>query len=186
MENSAIGTNRRRVLWITRTAIFVALLVVAQFATAPLGNTLVTGSLVNLILIVSVMTNGLSAGLTVAILSPILAKLVGVGPFWTIIPFIIIGNAALVLIWRLIGDAEKPNKYALWIISLIAAAVVKFAIIYLGVVKLAIPIILGLPEKQALVLSAAFSFPQLITASVGGVIAIILLPVLKKAIPNSI
>jgi uncharacterized membrane protein len=183
-SGSAVSTNRKRVLWITRTAVFIAVLVVAQLATAPLGNTLVTGSLVNLILIVSVMTNGPSSGLTVAVLSPILAKLVGIGPFWTIIPFIIIGNAVLVLVWHIIGGAEKPNKYVSWVISLVCAAVLKFAVIYFGVVKLAVPVILGLPAPKAQIMSAAFSFPQLITATVGGVVAILILPVLKKAIRN--
>ncbi|MDR0817213.1 MAG: hypothetical protein LBN35_01090 [Clostridiales Family XIII bacterium] len=180
--SGAVSKNRKRILWITRTAVFIAVLVVAQLATAPLGNTLVTGSLVNLILIVAVMTNGPSSGLTVAVLSPVLAKLVNIGPFWTIIPFIIIGNVVLVLVWHLIGGTEKPNKYASWVISLVVAAGLKFVVIYIGVVKLAIPVIIGLPEPKAQIMSAAFSVPQLITATVGGVIAIIILPVLKKAI----
>ena len=48
--------NRKKILWITRTAAFVALLVVVQGATAALGNTIVTGTLVNALLISAVMT----------------------------------------------------------------------------------------------------------------------------------
>lgn len=39
----------------TQTALFVALLVVVQAATMPMGSTIVTGSAVNLLLILSVM-----------------------------------------------------------------------------------------------------------------------------------
>ena len=117
-----------------------------------------------------------------SVLSPVIAKLIGIGPFWTIIPFIMIGNLVLVLIWKRIGCEEKPNRVAAWTLSLFAAAVAKFAVIFFGVTKLAIPIILGLPEPQASVMSAAFSIPQLLTACLGGVLAIGLLPSLKKVI----
>ena len=48
------------IIWIARTSIFIALLIVLQAATAPLGNIVVTGSIVNLLLVVSVMTCGLA------------------------------------------------------------------------------------------------------------------------------
>jgi hypothetical protein len=91
-----------KVLWITRTAVFIALLIVMQAATSSLGQ-YVTGSIVNLILIVSVMTCGYLSGIAVAIVSPIFAKLLGIGPLWSLIPFIALGNIAIVLIWRFVG-----------------------------------------------------------------------------------
>src|SRR5690554_5821411 len=104
-----MGMNKK-VLWITRTASFVALLVVLQFATSFLNNTMITGSIVNLILIISVMMGGLLCGSTVAVLSPIFAKFFGIGPLWTIIPFIALGNITLVLLWGFIGNRKvgKP------------------------------------------------------------------------------
>ena len=170
------------VLWITRTAIFIAILLVVQIFTAQFGTTLITGSLVNMLLILTIMTCGTQTGLTVAFFSPIFAKLIGIGPFWTIIPFIIIGNIVLVLIWRKIGYEEKPNRVAAWTISLFVAAFAKFLILFFGITKLAIPIILGLPEPQASMMSGAFSIPQLLTACIGGVLAIGLMPSLKKVI----
>lgn len=172
----------KKVLWITRTAVFTALLIVMQAVTAPLGNTLITGSIVNLILIVSVMTCGLASGLSVAIISPVLAKIFGIGPLWTIVPFIVAGNAVLVTIWSVIGNRSIVNKNISHIIALIAAAICKFLTLYFGIVKLAIPLFLNLPEKQAAVLSNTFSVSQLITASVGGAVAAAILPVIKKAI----
>ena len=64
-------SNREKTLWMTRTGAFIALLVVLQAATAPLGNTLVTGTLVNGLLAVSVMTCGVMSGAAVAVISPI-------------------------------------------------------------------------------------------------------------------
>ena len=171
------------VLWITRTAIFIAILLVVQFLTAQFGNTLITGSLVNMLLIISVMTCGIQSGVVVALLSPIFAFLIGIGPpFWPIIPIIMIGNTVLVVLWKKIGDGERHNRVAAWIVALVTAAIVKFGIVFFGVTKLVIPIILALPEPHATNISLAFSFPQLITACIGGVLAIAILPTLKKVI----
>ena len=175
--------NKQRILWITRTAIFIALLIVLQAATAPLGNPLITGSIVNLLLITSVMSCGLSSGLTVAVVSPVVAKFLGIGPLWALIPFIAAGNIVLVLLWHFIGNRNiDGKKYVAYIIALIAAAVAKFLVLYVGIVQIAVPIFLGLPEPQAAVISNMFSIPQLITALVGGTLAVILFPRLKKAV----
>ena len=173
---------KSKILWITRTAVFVALLVVLQAATAPLGNIFVTGSIVNLLLISSVMTSGIASGLSVAAASPVMAKLLGIGPLWSIIPFIVVGNITLVLLWHFIGNRKMKRKHAAYIVALICAAVSKYLVLYVGIVRIAIPVFLGLPERQAAVISAMFSIPQLVTALVGGTLAVALLPSLKKAI----
>ena len=174
--------NKKNVRWITRTAIFIALLIVMQAATAPLGNTLITGTIVNLLLIVSVMTCGFTSGLTVAVISPIMAKLIGIGPLWILIPFIAAGNTVLILFWHLLGKRNMGRRYIAYIVALIAAAAAKFLVLYVGIVKTAIPLFSGLPKQQASIISQMFSIPQLITALAGGIIAIMILPSLKKAI----
>ena len=175
--------NKQRILWITRTAVFIALLVVWQAASAPLGNTLITGSIVNLLLIVSVMTCGLASGLTVAAVSSFMAKLLGIGPLWSLIPFMIAGNVTLVLLWHFIGNRNMGGKrYMAYITALIVAAISKFLVLYIGIVRIAIPILLGLPEQQAAAITSIFSVSQLFTASVGGALAFVLIPRLKKAI----
>ena len=174
--------EKGKVLWITRTAVFIALLVVLQTATAPIGNTLVTGSIVNLLLTVSVMACGLASGLSVAVVSPIMAKLIGIGPFWSLIPFVIAGNATLVSLWHFIGNRKTGRKNTAWITALICAAAAKFLVLYIGIVRIAVPVFLGLPEQQAAVISSMFSIPQLVTAIIGGMMAIALLPTIKKAI----
>lgn len=175
--------NKKRILWITQTAVFIALLIVLQAAIALLGTPLITGSIVNLLLITSVMTCGPFSGLTVAVVSPVVAKFLGIGPLWALIPFIAVGNIVLVLIWHFIGNLSLNGKeYPVYIIALIVAATAKFLVLYIGIVKIAVPVFLGLPEPQAMVISNMFSIPQLITALVGGALAVALFPRLKKAL----
>jgi hypothetical protein len=175
--------NRKsKAFWLTSTAIFIALLVVAQVVTSGFGNTIVTGSVNNLLMILSVMLLGLSSGVTVAVLSPIIAKLIGIGPLWSLIPFILLGNLTLVLIWNFMGKRQSWKPYFALRIALTVAAVAKFLVLYIGIVRIAVPFLLGLPEKQAAVISGMFSVSQLATAAIGGVFAVWLLPVLSKAI----
>ena len=177
--------DKKKILWITQTAIFIALLIVMQAATAPLGNTLITGTIVNLLLIISVMTCGIASGLSVAVVSPIVAKFFGIGPLWVLIPFIAAGNIVLVLLWYLIGRRNMGNKYVAPVMALTVAAIAKFLVLYVGIVKIAVPLLLGLPEPQAAVVSHLFSIPQLFTAAAGGILAAVILPSLKKAIKIS-
>ncbi len=148
----------------------------------PLGTTIVTGSVVNMMLVVSVMIGGLASGLTVAAVSPVLAKLVGIGPLWTLIPFIILGNAALVLLWHFIGNRNMGKPYLAHAAALAAASIAKFLVLYVGIVQIAVPLLMSLPAQRAVAISAMFSFAQLFTALIGGAVATLLLPTLKKAI----
>ena len=173
----------QRTLWITRTALLIALLIILQAATMPLGNSLITGSIVNLLLIISVMTCGLSSGLSVAVISPVAARFFGIGPLWSLIPFIAAGNAVLVLLWYLIGNRHASGKtYTACLAALITAAAAKFLVLYVGIVQIAVPLLLHLPERKAAVVSNMFAIPQLVTALAGGAFALPLIPRLKKAI----
>lgn len=174
---------KKRTLWITQTAVLLALLIAIQALTASFGNTFVTGSLVNLILIVSLMIGGLSCGLAVSLLSPLFAFLLIIGPpFWQIILFISIGNSLLVLVWYLIAGKRPNLTYATTLLATVIAACLKFSFLYIAVVKFTIPILLQLPGPKAAVIGAAFSYPQLVTALIGGLLATFLLPTLTKAI----
>lgn len=175
----------RKALWVTETAILLALLVAIQVFTAPLGTTLITGSLVNLVLVVAAVVGGLASGLTVAILSPVFAFMLGIGPaFPHIVLCVMLGNAVLVLTWYFIVGKHSDNKIASYVIAIISAAAAKFIFLYLSVVKLVVPIVLQIPAPKAAIVSSAFSFPQLITAIIGGVVAAVILPALRKAIKS--
>lgn len=174
---------KKNVLWITQTAIAIALLIVMQAVTASMGQ-LVTGSIVNLILIVSVMIFGLASGLAVSALSPIFAKLLGIGPLWELIPFIMLGNMVLVLLWHLIAKRTFAKEPIPAVTAAVIAAVAKFLTLYVTIVLIAVPLLLNLPEGPAKTISTTFSLPQLVTALIGGAAALVILPLLKKALPK--
>ena len=156
------------------------MLIGIQVVTAPFGQ-FITGPLVNLVLIVSVMTFGLASGMTVAVVSPVVAGYIGVGPVWAIVPFIILGNVTLVLVWHFICKMKFTRKFAIRVTALVTAAVCKFLVLYIGIVQIAIPYILHLTEQQAERMSALFSIIQLFTALIGGAVATAILPVIEKA-----
>ena len=185
-----------RSVWIAQTGVFLALLIAAQIVTRPLGNTFVTGSVTNLLLILTVMVCGLSSAIALSVISPFFATLIGIGPLWPFIPVIIAANLALVTLWRLIafrhtntndaaGFARRNSNIEKLAAALVIAALVKFLVLYTGIVKLVVPHILMIEEPQASAVSAAFSWPQLITATVGGLLAILIFPVLSKALPRN-
>lgn len=174
--------KNKKIQWIARTAIMIALLLILQVSTASLGQ-YVTGSCVNFTLAMSVFVGGFASGISVALLSPIFAFLLGIGPaFIMITPCISAGNLAFVLLlallWRKL--VNKSEKVVFPLISVLAGAIAKFLVLYLLVVKLVIPS-LGLPDGKVAAMSAMFSFPQLITAIIGGFIATILAMRLVKS-----
>ena len=61
---------KKKILWITESAIMLALLVTLQTLTKPAGQ-IVTGTCVNACLAVAVLVGGIGCGLTVAFFSPI-------------------------------------------------------------------------------------------------------------------
>lgn len=169
-----------KVKQMVRTAVCLALLVVLQMVTKPLGQ-LVTGSVVNFVLIVSVLTGGLASGCIVAAASPFLAYALGVGPlFIQLVPLIALGNVVLVLVYGLILKQSKQLSY--WMVALVSASLLKFIVLYLGIVQLVLPLIRDINATQLSVLTAMFGWPQLATAAIGGLLAVVVVPLLQKTI----
>lgn len=169
----------KKTLWLCRTAVMIAVLVALQFVTKPLGQ-FVTGSCVNMVLVVATLCGGLWCGFTVALISPFAAFLVGVGPaLIQIVPVISVGNIVLVLVYAFVYK-KLDRAWVRECAAVIAAAVLKFATLYLVVVKLLLPV-LGLAEKQVAVMSVMFSWPQLVTALIGGVLGVVVSIPVKKA-----
>lgn len=166
----------KKTLWITQTAVLTALLVLLQTITKA-GGQLLTGSCVNAVLAVAVLFAGLWSGVTVAVVSPFFAFLLGIGPqLLPIVPAIAMGNLAYVLLWHFLFGKQLWRQGS----SLLLAATGKFLILYLLVVQLLCRI-LPLAEKQVTTFTAMFSWPQLVTALIGGGIALLIVPILRKA-----
>ena len=177
----------KKIRWITETAVMLALLVCLQALTKPMGQ-LVTGSCVNAILAVSALVGGLSSGLVVALCSPVLAFLLGIAPQILTVPAIMAGNSVFVILLSVLADKTGKNIIK-QIIAWIVAAAAKFAALYAIVVLLICGVlsenllatgVLKAPMLNAL--PATFSWPQLITALIGGAVALSITPILKKAL----
>ena len=176
---------KRKVLWITETAVMLALLITLQWLTKPLGQ-IVTGSCVNAVLAVAAIYAGFGSGLTIALISPIFAYLLVIAPNLVTVPVIMLGNAAYVALLCLICNGKQFWRS---VVALLSGALCKFGLMYLLVTYgicglLAQPLMdQGLLKAPMLnMLPTTFAAPQLITALVGGAAALLIAPVLKKAL----
>ena len=177
----------KKIQRLAETAVLLALLVTLQALTKPMGQ-LVTGSCVNAVLAVTVLVAGLYSGITVAVISPILAYLLGIAPQILTVPAIMVGNTVYVVLLFCIAGKESKNivrRVVAWVV----AAVAKFAALYAIVVWLICGVFsesllasgaLKAPMLKAL--PATFSWPQLFTALIGGAAALLMVPVLRKAL----
>ena len=178
---------KRKLRWITETAIMLALLVTLQALTKPMGQ-LVTGSFVNAVLAVSVLVGGLWCGVTVAVISPVLAYLLSIAPQILTVPAIMVGNAVFVLLLHFLADPSGKNLVKQGI-AWVTAAVAKFAALYAIVVWVICGVLAesllasgALKQPMLKALPATFSWPQLITALIGGAVALLIVPTLRKAL----
>lgn len=183
---------KKKTLWITQTGAMLALLIALQWVTSfvpkPAGQ-FVTGSCVNAVLAVTVLLSGMSSGLTVALLSPVFAFLLNIAPNAVVVPAIMAGNAVFVVVLRLLYGKKLWKQVGSWI----GAAVVKFGVLY----GLVVWVICGVAADALLeqgilkapmltVLPATFSWSQLVTALIGGGIAVLTAPVIAKALRKKI
>lgn len=181
MKNS--NTN-----WLVKTAAGIALIIIAQLIGKMIPSIavifgpfsvsqLITGSLVNFILLSMTILVDAKSGVTVGILSSVFATILGIGPIFPIItPAIALANAVIVVVFALIY--KKENKKIIYL-ALVAAALAKFAFL-----SVTVPFLLNyIPDikaPQVKMLTVMFSWPQLITAVCGGILAIICYPLIKK------
>lgn len=158
--------------YITRTAILLAIALIFQIGLKEVGQPLV-GPLVNFVLIMSVLLVGTISGIIVGCLTPLIAFSFGIMPFFPIVPFIMIGNSLYVIFFNLFkGRNEKLGEW----IGIICASLIKYAFLALTV-RYVVNLFVKVPPKMI----AAFSLPQLYTALIGGVLAIIV----KRFLPKS-
>ncbi len=184
----------KKVQWITETAVLLAVLICLQWVGAFVPNQLfkqlLTGSFVNCVLAVTALLVGMGGGIAVALISPVCAYLFGIAPnFVTVVP-IMLGNVCFVVLLRLLAGKAAWKQT----VALVAAAGVKFMVLYLLVVRLicgvAADALLGkklggivvLAPPMLKLLPTMFAWPQLVTALLGGAIALAIVPVLRKAL----
>lgn len=176
-----------KIHWITRTALLLAVLILAQYIGSLFGGQfigqLITGSIVNMTLIIAGVLVGYSSGLAIAIISPIIANFIGIGPkLVELVPVIILGNIVIVLavtfFFRLANNNKGIVSVGISLGGIIIGAVAKFIVLWSSAAKI-LPA-LGVNVMPPII--KMMSWPQIITATAGGILAFIILPTLRIAV----
>lgn len=163
----AISLNKRLLLAVAQ---FSMLLAVVSFA--PLfNNQIITGTIVNASLLISVVLLGMSGSLLLCLLPSLISLSVGLLPIVMapMVPFIILGNIVFVFTF----DALRKRNYFL---GLIPAALLKFSFLFLTSNFL---IQFFIKQAVASKIAAMMSWPQLVTVLLGGVVVYFLSRFLK-------
>lgn len=153
---------------LSKLAILLSLSLAAPF----LQHQLITGSIVNALLFSAVLLVGFRYALLVTFLPSIISLAVGLLPFVLapMIPFIIISNCLLILTFALLKNKN------FWL-AVLCSSYLKFLFL-LSTSSLLINFVFKGPITKKV--SIMFSWPQLITALLGGIIAYLVLKVIKK------
>ena len=186
-----MSDSHNAVRWVARTAMGIALIIVAQLLgkvfpagaviTGPFSvNQLVTGSLVNCVLFVFTAMSGIGCGVTVGIVSAMLAQFIGIGPAVAAVsPVVACGNALLCAVYGLIIAKTGVAGAKQWI-AMAIAAVLKCAFLWIAV-PLLLGVLTGVQPQQVQMLSIMFSWPQGCTALIGGSLASLVIPRIRRA-----
>lgn len=187
----------KKIRWITETGVMLALLIALQWLGSqipePISKQLITGSLVNCILVIATLVAGRNSGITVALISPILACMFKIAPVLMAAPVIMVGNVCYVMLLSFILNRSlKPFWKSP--LTLLVASGIKFGVLYLLGVQLAGGLLFstldgltfaGMPLMSQVILKQLtnmFSLTQLFTALIGGGAALLIVPVLRKAL----
>jgi len=164
--------------YVTRAAIVLALTIALQFAlrefvpSAPpfnIVNLFLVGSIVNLGLLLATETAGLWAGIIIALSTPITAWMQAHLPSPTMIPAVMAGNIILVVLYWLATRKGSGQDWIRWL-GLIAGAIVKMAFLYYAI-GMIVGSLSALPPAAAAFIRFSFSWPQFVTAIIGGVLS---------------
>lgn len=156
---------------ITITAMLLAMCIVFQSLKSL--SVYLTGSAVNCILVIAVLTCGLASGSVIAVLTPVIAYFMGATPIMNMIPLMIfviaIGNELLVLVvWLLYMKRVE--------LGMIAGCVAKAGFLWLSVWYAILPTFGGkLPAPMVATVKMTFSITQFVTALIGCAIAWVLI-----------
>jgi len=160
-------------------SIFVALVVVAPY----FGNQLITGSIVNALLFISVAIMGVELAFLLCLMPSLVSIYTGLLPLALapMIPFIMTGNALLVLVFyrvtrfRTRGVPRYGEARNFWA-GAIPAVLIKFIFIWAVGSLLVKSVLIGIAPKITLMVS----WTQLATAFTGACIAYLFLKTIKK------
>lgn len=179
-------------------ALMLALAIASQFFKNL--SVYITGPIINLILIITTLYCGILCGILLSIITPVTSFLITGSPLMAmvpgIIPCVMAGNILLVVCTGLIyKNSEaysrklKGSYFSIEILRLapgvVAGAALKAIFMGISIVMIVIPVFgKDVPAKLVTVAKTQFSITQLITALIGGVLACLIWPTLKKALKS--
>ena len=157
------STSQSMIRWVSRTAVLFALTLVIQLLGLP---QFITGPLVNAFLLLATMVVGVSSGMVIGLFTPWVAFSRGIlpAPMGPMIPFIMLGNVTIVIVFFLI-TTRRENNIGFLGLGIVIGSIAKYLVLSQSVAFL-----VSVPPPVAKMMQ----FPQLITALVGGVIAIVI------------
>lgn len=157
-----VSLNKKIALSLAQFAVLLAIVCFAPL----INNQLITGTIVNASLLIAVVLLGMRGALLLCLLPSLVSLWFGLLPMVMapMVPFIILGNIALVYVFDLL---RKKNFF----LGLIPAALLKFSFLFL-----VSNFVISLFIKQAVAdkIAVMMSYPQLITALAGGLVAYLL------------
>lgn len=156
--------GKTKTLTIKKEAVITFVVLLGIASAAPLiRNQFITGPIVNATLLVATVLLGMRDGLLVGLIPSSIALAAGLLPpvLAPTIPFIILGNAILVVTF---GYLRSKNYW----LGLVSGSILKFAFLF-GTSSIAINLLLN--QKVATRVAVMMSWPQLVTALAGGLLA---------------
>ena len=166
VKNLAI--NRKKVFVLTQFAVLVGVATIASL----FRQQAITGPIVNATLFISTVFLGAQVGILVGLIPSLIALFAGLlSPVLApMIPFIMAGNTIAVITFNYF----KERNYWLGVVT---ASVLKFIFLF---ITSSIVINLFLKKEIASKVAMMMSWPQLLTALAGGLIAYLFLKGIKK------
>ncbi|WP_040214044.1 ECF transporter S component [Clostridium polynesiense] len=164
---------------IVLSAFFLTIALIAQSLGRIFPNIsqIFVGSVVNGVLILAAYICGLYYAIIVSALTPLLAFLTGqlnplLGPF---LPFIAIGNIILTAFFHYFSRKGQWGMY----MGILGGSLLKFSFLFFSAAKLVFFLALPIPAKAAQNLTVAMGSIQLVTAIIGGSLALFIIKALK-------
>ena len=150
---------------------FIALVGIATAAPL-LHQQAITGPIVNAVLFISVVLLGIRGAVLIALVPSLIALSVGLlSPVLApMVPFIMTGNIILILVFSYL---RKKNYW----LAIVSASLLKFLFLW-GTSSIVINLLFK--KEIAAKIAMMMSWPQLLTALTGGLIAYLFLKSLKK------
>ena len=182
---------------IVTTAVLLALCIVFQSMKGI--SVYLTGTAVNTFLIMAALLVGTGSSVFLAVITPLVAYLMGATPIMQMIPLMVptvmegdgragrrgparpaLSETNIAIIAETAASAGRKKQLPFW---LAAGAVLKAVVLWLLVWYVMLPFFgAGVPEPMQLVVKTTFSVTQFITAAVGGVIAYIVYGRVRNAV----